>query len=269
MLRFTAVVLLFVTLTAGIHAGEPIYVPHGAGELGLAFASTAQPGHWSCFHNQALLTARTGTSAAIALETRFMLPALSSKALSAVITGTAAPLGVIITHYGNGDYYRIFSGIGSAVTLAPGFAIGVQVDYITERGAGDYRDVSHVTFETGVTALITPELKVGMHILNPLTALNSLPSSVNAAFCWEQSDDLSFMAELSKVTDEPLSLHAAISWNIMDKLVIRSGYMSSPLSFAFGVGCRSGSLLTDAGFLINSVAGITSSVSFTWTIGGK
>jgi hypothetical protein len=269
MLRITAVVLLLMMLTAGIHAGEPLYVPHGAGEMGLAFATSALPGHWSCFHNQALLTQQDRTSVSAAMETRFMLPAFSSKAVSAVVSTAAAPLGFIITHYGNGDYQRIFSGISSAVTISPGFALGIQVNYITERGAGDYRDVSHVTFETGVTAVITSDLTIGLHLQNPVPSLNSLASSINAALAWKQSDAFSLSAEFSKVTGEPLSIQSGIHWNIMNRLVLRSGYMSSPSAFAFGAGYKSGSLQTDAGCLINSITGITSSVSFTWTIGRR
>lgn len=269
MLRCIAVVLLFVEAAAGINAGEPVYVPHGAGELGMAFASSAFPGHWSCFHNQALLAKQVTTSAAVALETRYMLSSLSSKALSITVAGNTAPIGIILTHYGNGDYYRIFSGAGSAVKITDGLALGIQVDYITERSVGDYRDQSHITFEAGAIMDIASDMTVGLHILNPLNSLNSIPSAVNAGVAWRQSDDLCIAAELSKVTAEPLSFHAGINWNIMDKLVLRSGYMSSPSSFAVGSGFRSGKMQVDAGFLINSVTGITSSVSFIWTIGGK
>jgi hypothetical protein len=269
MLRCIAVVLLFVEAAAGINAGEPVYVPHGAGELGMAFASSAFPGHWSCFHNQALLAKQVTTSAAVALETRYMLSSLSSKALSIAVAGNTAPIGIILTHYGNGDYYRIFSGAGSAVKITDGLALGIQVDYITERSVGDYRDQSHITFEAGAIMDITSDMTVGLHILNPLNSLNSIPSAVNAGVAWRQSDDLCIAAELSKVTAEPLSFHAGINWNIMGKLVLRSGYMSSPSSFAVGSGFRSGKMQVDAGFLINSVTGITSSVSFIWTIDGK
>ncbi|MCI0522319.1 MAG: hypothetical protein L0Y37_01565 [Bacteroidales bacterium] len=269
MLRFTAVVLLFVEAAAGINAGEPVYVPHGAAEMGMAFASSSCPGHWSCFHNQALLVKQRGTTAAFALETRYMLPSLSSKAISITVAGNTAPLGIIMTHYGNGDYFRIFSGVGSAVKITDGLAVGLQVDYMTERSVGDYRDLTHITFEAGAIIDISSEVTVGLHILNPLASMNSVASSVNAGVTWHQSDDLSVAAELSKVTDEPLSFHGGISWSIMDKLVLRSGYMSSPSAFALGSGFRSGPLQVDAGFLINSVTGITSSVSFTWTIGGR
>lgn len=269
MLRCIAVVLLFVEAAAGMNAGEPVYVPHGAGELGMAFASSSIPGHWNCFQNQALLAKQLKTSAAVALETRYMLSSLSSKALSIAIAGNTAPLGVIMTHYGNGDYYRIFSGIGSAVKITDGLALGIQVDYITERSVGDYRDLSHITFEAGIIMDIASDLTVGLHILNPLNSLNSIPSSVNAGIAWRQSDELCLAAEMSKVTDEPLSLHAGINWNIMDKIVLRSGYMSSPSAFAVGSGFRSGQVQVDAGFLINSVTGIISSVSIIWTIGGK
>jgi hypothetical protein len=269
MLRWNAVVLLFIIAVAGLHAGEPLYVPHGAGEMGMAFATSASSGHWSCFHNQALLTSRPGTSAAFSLETRFMMTALSSKALSAIIATKSVPLGFIITHYGNGDYYRIFTGIGSAVTLTEGISLGVQADYIMEKSIGDYRDVSHITFEAGMAIALSSSLTLGLHLFNPLTPFNTLPSSINAGIEWKHSGGLFIVLEASKVTDEPLSVQGGVSWNVLDRLILRSGYMSSPSCFAFGVGYVSGSLQTDAGFMINSATGMTSSLSLIWNIRGK
>jgi hypothetical protein len=269
MLRWNAVVLLFIMTVSGLHAGEPVYMPHGAGEMGVAFAASASSAHWSCFHNQALLTSYHGTSASVAMETRFMMTALSSKAISAVIGAKPVPVGFVVTHYGNGDYYRIFTGIGSAVTLARGVSLGVQADYILEKSAGDYRDVSYVTFEMGMTIALSSSLTLGMHLFNPLTPINNLPSSINAGIEWKISDDLQVALESSKVTDEPLSVQSGISWNILDRLILRSGYMSSPPCFTFGVGFVSGSLQTDAGFMINSVTGLNSALSIIWTIRGK
>jgi hypothetical protein len=108
-----------------------------------------------------------------------------------------------------------------------------------------------------------------MHLFNPLTPFNNLPSSINAGIEWKLSDDLLVALESSKVTDEPLSVQSGISWNVLDRLILRSGYLSSPSCFAFGVGFVSGSLQTDAGFMINSMTGITSSLSFIWNIRGK
>ena len=269
MLRWNAVLLLSFIAAALLRAGEPVYVPHGAAEMGVSFASSATPGHWSCFHNQALLTSRTGISAGIALGTRFMMTPLSSKAVSAILAGKTVPLGLIITHYGNGDYYRIFTGIGSAVTLTKGVSLGVQIDYITERSIGDYRDVSHLTFETGMTVLLTSSLTLGLHVFNPLASVNTLPSSINAGIEWRQTEDLFVVIETGKVTGEPLSVQGGISWNVLEKLTLRTGYMSSPSCFSFGMGYTFGSLQTDAGFLINSLTGVTSSVSFIWNIRGK
>jgi hypothetical protein len=266
MLRFRAVLLLFVAGTVSMEAGEPLFVPHGAPEMGVAFSATATPGHWSCFNNQALLTSASGISVSASLENRFLLSGLSSKALSAVFASTPVPLGFVATHYGNGDYYRIFTGLCSAVTLVKGMSLGVQVDYISEKSAGDYRDVSNVTFETGITLTLTSSLTAGMHLINPLKPLNSLPSSVNAAIQWKQSDDLTLALGSSKASSEPLSVQCGISWKILDRLVIRSGYMSFPSSFSFGLGIRTGSLHTDAGFLVNSRTGMTSSVSLIWTV---
>jgi len=266
MLRWNAVLLLFLSNVAVLRAGEPLFVPHGASSMGMAFAVTATPGHWNCFHNQALLVAAPATGFSFGLENRFMMPALSSKAVSAVFAFKPAPLGLVATHYGNADYFRIFTGLGSAVWLTEGIALGVQVDYISEHGAGEYRDVSHVTFETGMTCLISSSLTVGVHLFNPLAPLNTLPSSIEAGLHWKQSGETDLTLTASKVSNEPLSLQCGLGWNVLDRLVIRSGYMSSPSAFAFGIGFKTGSLQADAGFLLNSTTGVTSSVSLTWTI---
>jgi len=266
MLRWNAVLVLFFMAAAGLRAGEPLFVPHGAASMGMAFAVTATPGHWSCFNNQALLTAATSTSFSAALENRFMVPGLSSKAVSAVIAVTPAPLGIVATHYGNADYYRLFTGIGSAVKITDGVALGLQVDCITEHGVGEYRDITHVTFETGMTCDLSPSLSLGLHLFNPLTPLNGLPSSIATGLHWRQSDDFMLAIGSSKVTDEPLSVQCGLSWDVLDRLVLRSGYMSSPSAFAFGIGFRMAALQADAGFLMNSMTGVTSSLSFIWTL---
>jgi len=266
MLRWNAVLLLLYCTLAGLHAGEPLFVPHGAGSMGMAFAITATPGHWNCFHNQALLTDAQSTGFSLALENRFMMPALSSRAISAVLAWKPAPLGIVATHYGNADYYRLFTGVGSAVKIIDGVSLGVQVDYISEHGVGEYRDVSHITFETGLSCFISPSLILGVHLFNPLSPLNSLPSSIDCGLHWRQSECLSLTFTGTKVSKEPLSVQYGLSWDIRQRLTLRTGYMSSPASFAFGIGFKTGSLQADAGFLLNSTTGVTSSISITWLI---
>jgi hypothetical protein len=266
MLRFRAVLLFIIAGTISMEAGEPLFVPHGAREMGIAFSATATPGHWSCFNNPALLNSAAGFGVSASLENRFMLPELSSKALSAVIASLPVPLGMVVSHYGNGDYYRIFTGLSSAVTIMKGVSLGVQVDYISENSAGDYRDVSHITFETGMILDLSVSLTAGLHVTNPVRSLNSLPSSINAAVRWKHSDDLFLTLEGSKTTGEPLSVHCGVNWQILDRLALRSGYMSSPSCFSFGMGFKTGSFQTDAGFLLNSATGVTSSLSIIWTV---
>jgi hypothetical protein len=266
MLRWNAVFVSVFLFAAWLRAGEPLFVPHGADAAATAFAVTATPGHWNCFHNQALLTEVTSTGFSASLENRFMIPALSSKAVSAVIAMKPAPLGLVASHYGNADYCRIFTGLGSAVQITRSVSLGVQVDYILEHSIGEYRDVSHVTFEAGMTCLISSSLTFGLHIFNPASPLNTLPSSVEAGLHWQQSDDLMLAFGSTKTTDEPLSVQCGMSWKVLDRLVLRSGYMSSPSAFTFGIGFRTGNLQTDAGFLLNGTTGLTSTVTLIWTI---
>ncbi len=174
------------------HAGEPLFVPHGAGQAGMAFACTASPGHWNSFHNQALMAGSRDFSAGLSFESRFMMSEMSSKAISLVIPGSAAPLGIIATHFGNGQYSSIFAGVGSALTISEGLSFGLQADLIAETGVGDYRNVYHATFEAGLAARLSPDLTLGLHIFNPLTAVNSLPSSISAGVSWSPSPELHY-----------------------------------------------------------------------------
>lgn len=266
MLRWNAVVVSVFVCVSWLRAGEPLYVPHGADAMGTAFAVTASPGLWNCFHNQALLASVTSSGFSASLQNRFMIPALSSKAVSAVIVMKPAPLGLVASHYGNADYCRIFTGLGSAVRITKAVSLGVQVDYIAERSIGEYRDVSHVTFEAGMTCLLSSSFTLGLHLFNPTAPLNTLPSSIEAGIHWQQSDDLQLALGSSKASNEPLSVQCGLCWNILDRLVLRSGYVSSPSAFAFGIGLRTGHLQTDAGFLLNGRTGVTSSISLIWTI---
>lgn len=266
MLRWNAVLVSAFVCVSWLQAGEPLFVPHGADAIGTAFAVTASPGQWNCFHNQALLTNVTSTGFSASLQNRFMIPALSSKAVSAVVAMNPAPLGIVASHYGNADYCRIFTGLGSALRITKTVSLGVQVDYIAERSIGEYRDVSHITFEAGLTCLISSSLTLGLHLFNPAAPLNTLPSSIEAGLHWQQSDDLMLAFGSSKASNEPLSVQCGLNWKVLERLVLRSGYMSSPSAFAFGIGFRSGHLQTDTGFLFNGTTGVTSSISLTWTI---
>jgi len=266
MLQRCAVVWLFFLFTGSLHAGEPLFVPHGAGQAGMAFACTASSGHWNNFHNQALMAGSRDFSAGLSFESRFMMSEMSSKAISIVIPGSAAPLGIIATHFGNGQYSSIFAGAGSAVTVSEGLSVGLQADLIAETGIGDYSNVYHATFEAGLAARLSPALTLGLHLFNPLTAVNSLPSSIRAGVSWSPSPGLIIACDASKMTDEPLSLNGGVSWQVLRKLMFRTGYMSSPSSFAFGAGYTSGPVQTDIGFIVNSLTGVTSSVSFTWIL---
>ncbi len=265
MLRLSAVVLLLCFITAGLHAGDPLFVPYGADKTGMAFASVASPDHWASFHNQALMTGCTGFSAGLSLESKFMVAEMSSNAISVIVPGGPTPLGFIASHFGNRQYSLFFTGIGSAVRLTDDISLGIQADYIYQNGIDAYKDVSHITFETGLFIRINSQLCAGLHTVNPITTLNSLSSSLRSGISWTPSADFLLSVEASKVSHEPLSVHGGLSWIMKEKLALRAGYMSSPSSVAFGVGFISGSVRTDLGFLFNNLTGVTSSVSITFS----
>lgn len=233
----------------------------------MSYACVASTGHWCSFHNQAALPYNSSFSLGTSVESRYMMSAMSLKSITCVIPGRPAPLGLMVSHYGNNQYSVIAGGVSSAVIITEGLSLGVQADIISEHGAGDYRDVTHVTFEGGMLGRLSPSLTAGFHIFNPLSELNDLPSAVRAGLSWQPDDSFTMALEAMKTTSEPLSLHAGLAWHMPRVLILRAGYSSGPSSFSFGVGFFSGTINVDTGFAVNSYTGITPSLSLLWIPG--
>lgn len=264
MLLRSAEVVFFFVLTTVLNAGNPLYSRLGAGEAGMAYACVASTGHWCSFHNQAALPYNKSFSIGTSFESRFMMTEMSSKSITCILPGRPAPLGLMMIHYGNSQYSLIMGGLGSGVVLTQGLSLGVQVDVISEHCAGNYEDLVHVTFETGILGQISPEVTFGFHIFNPLAQLNGLPSSIRTGITWSPDKSLSASLETVKISGLFLSFRGGISWQLPKSLVLRAGYSSVPSSFAFGAGFASAGLSIDMGFMLNSKTGVTPSVSLLW-----
>ncbi len=256
--------VLFLLLSSIVRAGDPVFSRFGAGEAAMAYSCVASTDRWSVFHNQASMTFCNSFTAGISVESRFMMTEMSTRALGIVIPGRHAPLGIISTWYGNDQYSVITGGLGSAVKITDGLSLGVQADIISEHCAGQYRDFTHLTFETGLLARISPEVTFGVHLFNPLRQLNNLQSSMQTGISWSPDKNLLFAAEAVMSSNEALSLHTGLSWSVPGAVVLRAGYSTSPSCFAFGAGFSLAAVSLDTGFLVNNSTGVTPSVSLLW-----
>jgi hypothetical protein len=264
MLLRIAEVVFFFSISATLHAGDPFYSRFSAGEAGMAYACVSSPGHWNAFHNQAVLPYCNNFSIGSSVEARYMMMEMSSKAITCIIPGKSAPLGLMLTHYGNRQYSVITGGIGSAVILTTGLSLGVQVDFISEHCAGMYADMTYVTFEAGILAKISSHLTFGLHVFNPLAGINSLPSSLSIGLSWEPDKNFIIALDAVKLSDEAVSLRSGVKWILPKGITLCTGYGTYPSSFAFGTGFSSGRLSIDTGFIMNTDTGVTPSVSFLW-----
>jgi|WetSurMetagenome_2_1015567.scaffolds.fasta_scaffold01533_7 hypothetical protein len=269
MLSRSVEVVFLLLLSSVLYAGDPVFSRFGAGEAAMAYSCVALKDQWSVFHNQASMAFCNSFTAGFSVESRFMMTDMSTRALGVIIPGKHAPLGVITTWYGNSQYSVITGGLGSAVMLTERLSMGVQADIITERCAGRYRDLTHVTFETGLLAQLSPQVMFGVHLFNPLTRFNNLQASMQSGMTWSPDNNLLFAIEAVKSSNEPLSLHTGISWDVSGAVILRAGYSTSPSHFAFGAGFSFNAISVDTGFLINNITGVTPSVSFMWKQGKR
>ncbi len=264
MLLRTAKVVILLSFPVLLNAGDPPYTRFGAGEAGMGYACVASTGSWCSFHNQAAMPYSNTFSLGTSYESRFMMSALSAKTLCCIIPGRPAPLGIIMTHYGNSQYALISGGLGSAVILAEGLSLGAQVDIFVEHSAGSYRDYTYVTFEAGMQGRVSPHVTVGFHLFNPLAHLNRLPSAVRAGVAWQPDASLTGAVEISKMSGTPLSVHTGIAWHLPHTLILRVGYYTCPSSFTFSTGVLCKGICIDAGCAVNTATGITPLISLLW-----
>jgi len=264
MLSRSVEMVLILLLSSVVRAGDPVFSRFGAGEAAMAYSCVASTERWSVFHNQASMAFCSSFMAGVSVESRFMMTEMSTRALGVVVPGRHAPLGLISTWYGNDQYSVITGGLASAVRLTDGLSLGVQADIISEHCAGRYRDLTHLTFETGLLARISPGVMFGVHMFNPLARFNNLQSSMQTGISWSPDKNLLFAAEAVMSSNEALSLHTGLSWNVPGAVILRTGYSTSPSCFAFGAGFSFGAVSLDTGFLINNSTGVTPSVSLLW-----
>ncbi|HRW68216.1 hypothetical protein [Lentimicrobium sp.] len=244
--------------------------PAGSRSAALGTASVALNDIWSAFNNQAGLARLSDASAAVYYENRFLLKELGYKAGAFALPVKAGTIGLSFGHFGYSAYNESKIGLAFAKAFGKHIAFGLQLDYNMARLAESYGNRNFITFEAGVLANITPQLAIGAHIYNPVSAKLSefnderAPVIFRLGAAYEITPKFLLTAETEKDINHEANFKAGIEYKLIPMLHLRGGISTNPASNAFGVGIFAGDFVIDISTSYHYVLGFSPQASIAY-----
>jgi hypothetical protein len=262
-----SIVLIFSSLTAS--GGDPYRPSAGAGEAGMGYTCIMKDGFWTSFHNQASLGNNNSFSFGLNYENRFSIKELGTRSAGLIIPVGKTSLGMIYSHFGYPDFRRDMTGLACGMKLSEIISAGVQIDYFSERTSGEYANIQSVTCETGILIRPKENIRIGVHIFNPVP--NSirkkyLPTALRIGAGTELNKSLFAGIEAEMSSGSHLLIRTCFEYETGKKLWIRGGFSTENNSFGFGLGYLTKPVKIDIGFLTHEKLGVTSSMSLVFKI---
>ena len=268
-LQKISVPVCFAILSVNAFAGDPHFMPAGAGQAGMAYVCIMKNDFWSAFHNQALLARAGGVVFGTNYENRFGIPELGTCTSAISVPAERTAIGVIYSHFGYRDYNRQMAGLACGLPITENLSAGIQIDYFAERTYGEYSGHQAVTFEAGLLLAINNNIKIGVHLFNPLPGSlrkRDMVSSLRTGAGIVLGKGIFAGAELEVTTGGSVDLRSGFEYELSRSFWLRGGFRTQHSSFCFGLGYKLKPAIIDISFSTHDKLGITSSVSLTFKI---
>jgi len=262
-----SLIFLFLQMTAS--GGIPYGIQAGAGEAGMGYACVVKEGFWSSFHNQALLAYNKSFLFGLNYDNRFGIKELGTRTAALLIPAGKASVGAAYSHFGYTDFKRDVAGLSCGLKLSEKIAAGVQIDYFSERTSGEYDKNQCITFETGLIASPSDNIKIGVHLFNPVPnslRKNNQPVSLSVGAGIDLSKILFAGVEAEMSPGSNLIIKTGFEYEAVKNFWLRAGFSTKNNSFCFGTGYQFGIVKIDLGFATHELLGVTSSASLIFKI---
>lgn len=239
----------------------------GARSAGMAGSSVALADFWSLQNNQAGIASVSRITIGAFYENRFLVKELGFKSIGLLIPTKSGNFGINLNHFGYTNYSESKLGIAYAKTLGKNFAAGIQLDYLNTHISGEYGNKYVFTFEAGILASPTENLRIGVHIFNPIRAKLSkynderVPLVLRTGICYIFSEKIIATIEAEKNTDYPLSIKSGIEYGFREKFFLRAGIGTKPSLFAMGFGFYLNKLKLDIASSYHQTLGFSPQIS--------
>ncbi|NOZ46139.1 MAG: hypothetical protein GXO79_05080 [Chlorobi bacterium] len=236
--------------------------PTGARSAGMANASVVLKDIWSVQHNQAGLAYIKTPELGLYYENRFQIKELSLTSLVFAYPVINGVFGLNLTHWGYSKFNTTKVGLSFAKSFSKTFSAGIQLDYFNTYFTEEYGNRGSVVVEAGIRAEPVENLIIGAHIYNPTRAKlaiyddERLPTILRLGIGYRFSDNVLMTIETQKGLVEKIVFKTGIEYFFANKLYLRAGIASEPVSNTFGIGYVLKNLNIDLAFSRHQVFGL-------------
>lgn len=269
MVKF--IIAIFAFASYSMAYAQELAMGIGARNSALGGASTTVADGWSVFNNPGAMGMVTTSSVNFTYQNRYNLEAFQILAASAIMVFDKFNLGIGGMREGDQFFNRQWVKVSIANQLqivSLGGSIAWQQYYIESIGSR-----GNVIFEFGGVVDVIPKLLFGAHIYNFSQASISeditAPVILKAGFSYKPTSQVSLNAEVLKNMQADQHLKVGLEYDITKIVTLRTGFITSPTSPAFGIGLNPGRFLLDYCFQQQNPVGAVHEFSMGYQLSKK
>ncbi|MCK4922919.1 MAG: hypothetical protein KAS71_17840 [Bacteroidales bacterium] len=258
---------LFLLMATTLFSQSDNY-PTGSRAASMGNAYVAASDIWSTHHNQAGLGFYPHFSIGFHHENKFLVEEYAMHAMALTLPAKPGTFGFSYTYLGTSLYNESKLGLGFGKQFGNGFAAGVQLNYHHNFIQGEYENPSTVSVEGGIQYKPDERITIGAHLSNPTRSVlssfeqDTIASYLNIGVNYEALEKLVVAIQVRKSLDHELRLLGGMEYELRDNLYIRSGIMTNPILYTFGLGYKMGKLSADIAFSRHQILEFTPHFSF-------
>lgn len=261
-------VIIFILVIFGYFPGKAINDPLvGGRSASLGGTSVSLQGFWSVFNNQAGIASYKKIAIGISYENRFLLHELSTKNAALILPVQNGAFGISLSYYGFELYNKKKVGLAYSRKFGKQFSAGLQIDYLGIRIGSEYGKKDLFTFEAGVQAKLSKNLRTGFHIFNPPQIKLSdqfnerIPVIARFGITYLFSEKVLSVIEFEKSNSCNPILKCGLEYKNSEKVTFRTGISTNSFRFSFGAGFCLGKIVLDLASSYHPDLGFISQVS--------
>lgn len=151
-------------------------------------------------------------------------------------------IGLSFFQFGGTAYSENKFGLAYSRAFGPYLQLGIQADYLLLHWGDGYGNQSTFSFELGIQSQVTPKLRLGAYVFNPihsrLGTLNEdgIPIVMRFGLAYQFIED--FMGQCEVEYDSSrrgFSLRGGIEYLVFKRFYLRAGVQANPNIFTFGI----------------------------------
>jgi hypothetical protein len=276
MKTFRACILACIMLICGlwtaevkIYAGNDNY-PSGARAGGMGNAAVTLCDVWANFYNQAILTELDRTSFGLHHEMRYGMHQLAISAFAISTRAGGGTLGLCASSFGYSGFRENKTGLSYSLKLFKGISAGVQLEYLTMRSADGSPKSKAFTFELGILAELSREIRLGVHIFNPANIHYNgsrgepIPPKATIGVGYKPIESLVLSFETEKRLAADPIYRAGIEFSLSKNFKLRTGISSASWENSFGTGFKFKGFMIDLSVCRNPILGYSPGCSISY-----